>query len=173
MQETQALRYKLANALQCASPDAFSCFLNGSALPPSQLNGANPVLTLFRSMVLLLALPFLTVTATADLSPSPRPAVTSVSSKLIFSGSTLTGPAKLGIAHIKRTTAELEDGPEGEQDPIANLVRGYDGDDQVELSFSFVRVAFSILSFVPDFARAAPAKSFSVCAGFPTGPPSA
>jgi hypothetical protein len=124
-------------------------------------------------MVLLLALPFVTVTATADLLPSAQPAVTSVYSKPSFSGSALTSPAKLLIAHAKRITAELQDGPEGEEDPVANLVRGYDGDDQIQASFNFVRVAFGIPTFVPDFNRAAPARTFSVCAGFPTGPPSA
>jgi len=92
-----------------------------------------------------------------------------------------TSPAELRAAQAERSDAHgkfrtdrsnnatLEDGPEGEQIPRANLVRGYDGDDQIEAAFErlFVR-------FVTSLANAnckSVELSHPPCAGFPTGPP--
>ena len=69
----------------------------------------------------------------------------------------------------KSNTATLEDGPEGEQIPRANLVRGYDGGDQIEAAFELLFVRFAT-SFA-NASRKSVELSHPPCAGFPTGPP--
>ena len=95
--------------------------------------------------------------------------------------STSVVPAKLRVAQAepndahgelrngKSNTAGLEDGPEGEQIPLANLVRGYDGDDQIETAFGLTPVRFATSSV--NASRKSVELSHSPCAGFPTGPP--
>ena len=68
----------------------------------------------------------------------------------------------------KSNIAVLEDGPEGEQIPLANLVRGYDGDDQIETEFGLAPVRLALSS---KANRKSVELSHSPCAGFPTGPP--
>jgi hypothetical protein len=43
----------------------------------------------------------------------------------------------------KSNTAELRDGPEGEQVPLANLVRGYARDDQIETALGLAPGRFA------------------------------
>ena len=69
--------------------------------------------------------------------------------------------------------AALEDGPEGEQPPVATFVRSYDGDDQlktVTFCAEFAAASYVIASAAGN--RAAAPTHFP-CAGFPTGPPRA
>ena len=129
------------------------------------------MLLFLRSTLFLLTLSFLTAMATID--PSDHGAA-SIQVKLS------TVPAKLRVAQAKSNDAHeklrtgnskiavLEDGPEGEQIPLANLVRGYDGDDQIEtvIDLTPVRLALS-----PKANRKPVALSHPPCAGFPTGPP--
>jgi hypothetical protein len=130
------------------------------------------VLSLFRSIVCVLALPFLTVTATADLLPAADPAIASLHATLSISEAKLAPVAvRIHLVAVKRITAQLEDGPEGEEEPIANLLRAYDGDDQIEAQFGFVTISFRTIQWLPNIAGSAPAPSHAPCAGFPTGPP--
>jgi len=130
------------------------------------------VRSLLRLIVCVLALPFLTVTATADLLPASDPAIAPLQATLSIS--TLTPvAARIHQTAVKRITAELEDGPDGEEEPIANLLRAYDGDDQLEAQFGFVTISFCTIQWLPNIAGAAPAPSHAPCAGFPTGPPAA
>ena len=126
-----------------------------------------------RSTLFLLTLSCLTAMATID--PSD-PWVASIQAKLS------TVPDKLSVAQAKHNdahgnlhsgksnTAELEDGPQGEQIPLANLVRGYDGDDQIG-AFGLTPVRFSISS--ANASRKSVALSHPPCASFSTGPPAA
>lgn len=126
----------------------------------------------FRLTLFLLTLSCLTAMATID--PSD-PGGASIQAKLS------TVPAKLRAAQAepndahgklrsgKSNTAELEDGPEGEQIPLANLVRGYDGDDQIETAFGLTPVRFATSS--TNASRKSVELSHPPCAGFPTGPP--
>ena len=133
------------------------------------------MLSLFRLIVVILALPFLTVMATADLSPTAGPSATSLHARLSTAEAKLGAtPARISVwAGAKRITAELEDGPEGEEEPVASLVRAYDGDDQIGTRFDFATIVFDVVTFAPRFAGAAPAPNHAPCAGFPTGPPAA
>jgi hypothetical protein len=89
-------------------------------------------------------------------------------------------PAELSVAQAEPNdphelraersgSATLEDGPEGERFPHANLVRGYDADDQLEAVFELLLVRFSTSAANADRKSVEP--SHSPCAGFPTGPP--
>ena len=132
------------------------------------------MLWLFRSTVFLLALPFLTVTAGLDVSPAAEAGLPSLHRTFTIAEVKLGAlPVRINFSVAKRIAAELEDGPEGEDEQVANLVRGYDGDDQIETRLYFTTIAFRIVTFVPNLGRAAPARSHSACAGFPTGPPAA
>ena len=132
------------------------------------------MLSLFRLIVVILALPFLTVMATADLSPTAGPSARRFTPGFDCRGQAgrYAGPDQCP-ARAKRITAELEDGPEGEEEPVASLVRAYDGDDQIGTRFDFATIVFDVVTFAPRFAGAAPAPSYAPCAGFPTGPPAA
>ena len=130
------------------------------------------MLLFLRSTLFLLTLSCLTVMATVD--PSD-PGVVSIQAKLSnVPGKLRTAQAKPNDAHGQlRTgqsnTAELEDGPEGEQIPLASLVRGYDGDDQIETAFGLAPVRFAASS--ANASRKSVELSHPPCAGFPTGPP--
>ena len=79
---------------------------------------------------------------------------------------------RLGSTHAKLFSAELQDGPEGEEPPVASFVRSYDGDDQIGARFDFVAVVLS--GGDPDTADRQPFDlSYPTYGGFPTGPPSA
>jgi hypothetical protein len=131
------------------------------------------VLSLFRLIGLLLALPFLTATATVDLSSALDPGFTSLHKLSIAEAKLGSPPMRSHSAAAKHVTAELEDGPEGEDTPIANLLRAYDGDDQIETRLSFAVIAFRVVVLAPSLAGAAPVSRHFPCAGFPTGPPAA
>jgi hypothetical protein len=120
-------------------------------------------------------LSFLTVTATADLSPAATPSIAALHATLSVAEVKLgTTPARINVlAGAKRITAEVQDGPEGEEEPVAGLVRAYDGDDQIETRCDFATIAFHVVVCAPSFRGAAPALSHAPCAGFPTGPPTA
>ncbi len=130
------------------------------------------MLTLFRSIIFVLALPFLTVAPAEDFSHAAK-AVSLYAKLSVVESSSATWPAKPALPHTKRATAELQDGPEGEDAPLANLVRGYDGDDQIQSALAFTRIAFRFRSVDSDFHGIAAAPSHFACAGLPTGPPSA
>jgi hypothetical protein len=129
------------------------------------------VLVFLRSTLFLLTLSVLTAMATID--PSDL-GVASIQVQLS------TVPAKPRVAQAKSNDAHetlrtgkskiavLEDGPEGEQIPLANLVRGYDGDDQIETVFGLTPVRFALS---PSTNRKSVELSHPACAGFPTGPP--
>jgi hypothetical protein len=129
------------------------------------------VLLFLRSTLFLLTLSCLTAMATID--PS-APGIASIQAKLS------TVPAQLRIAQArpndahgkfhtgKSNTAELEDGPEGEKIPLANLVRGYDGDDQID-AFGLTPVRFAAPAV--NISRKSVGLSHPPCAGFSTGPP--
>ena len=109
------------------------------------------MLSLFRLIGIVLALPLLAATATADLSPPhsrPSPPCISFNVAEAKFGSTPVRNNSSPAKHI----AELEDGPEGEDTPIANLVRAYDGDDQIETQFNFVTIVFRVVALTPSFA---------------------
>jgi hypothetical protein len=132
------------------------------------------VLSLFRLIAVALALPFLMAAAIVELSPAAKPNIASLHATLAIAEAKLpAATAKVNGAVAKRTTAELEDGPEGEEEPVANLVRAYDGDDQIETQFAFVMIAFSIVAWAPNADGTVFAQSHDPCAGFPTGPPTA
>ena len=130
------------------------------------------MLLFLRLALFLLTLSCLTGIATID--PSD-PGVASIQAKLS------TVPAKQRAAQAnsndahgkvrtgKSNTAELEDGPEGEQIPLANLVRSYDGDDQIETPFELTPVRFATSS--ANASRTSVELSHPPCACFPTGPP--
>ena len=126
------------------------------------------VLSLFRWVVVALALPFVLATATDDILP----AAGAESLHAVFSvgESKLVAPAK-PVSSTKRITAALEDGPEDEEPPVASFVRSYDGDDQIPSSAVFALIAFDFVTLEPDRGDAAPLPSHFPCAGFPTGPP--
>ena len=115
------------------------------------------------------------VMATADLSPATTPSVAALHARLSTAEAKLGAtPARINaLAGAKRITAELQDGPEGEEEPVASLVRAYDGDDQIETRFNFATIALHVVTIAPGFAGAMPALSHAPCAGFPTGPPAA
>ena len=124
-----------------------------------------------RLMLFILTLSGLTAMATID--PSNL-GVGSIKAKL----STL--PAQLRVVQVDRNdaheklhrrksiTAELEDGPEGEQIPLANSVGGYDGEDQIETAWGHTSVRFASSA---NASRKSVELSHPPCAGFPTGPP--
>lgn len=134
-----------------------------------QPNGSNPVLSLFRLIAILFALPFLTATATSDLSTASTSSLHATPSASV--AKLVKAPVRVNFPVAKRITAELEDGPEGEDDPVANLVRGFDGDDQIGTQFSFVTIAFHVVAWSPHLETSPPAPSHAPCAGLPTGPP--
>ena len=104
------------------------------------------MLLFLRLTLFLLTLSCLTTLATID--PSD-PGVASIQAKLSTVPNKLrVAQARSNDAHGKLRTdnskiAVLEDGPEGEQIPLANLVRGYDGDDQIETVFGLTPVRFA------------------------------
>jgi hypothetical protein len=128
----------------------------------------------FRLMLFLLTLSCLTAMATGG--PSD-PGVPSIQARLSIASAELkVAQAKLNDHHGKLHTAksniaELEDGPEGEATPVANLICGYDDGDQVEAAFglAFVDVRFATSS--ANAGRQSAELSHPPCAGFPTGPP--
>jgi hypothetical protein len=152
--------------------EQLSLLWEGRGVPVTWLEQGKVVRLFLRLTLFLLTLSCLTAIATFD--PS-APGVASIQAKL---GAV---PAELRAAQAERSDAHgkfrtdrsniatLEDGPEGEQTPRANLVRGYDGDDQIEAAFErlFVRFVISLAN--------ASCKSVELshppCAGFPTGPP--
>jgi hypothetical protein len=69
----------------------------------------------------------------------------------------------------KSGTATLEDGPEGERLPHANLARGYDADDQLYAVFEFILVRSAASS--ANASRESVTPRHPPCASFPTGPP--
>jgi hypothetical protein len=129
------------------------------------------VLRFLRSTFFLLTLSCLTAVAAIDLND---PGVASVQAKL---GS---APAKLGVAQAddahgklragNSNTAELKDGPDGEQMPLANLVRGCDGDDQLD---AFGLTPFRVATSSANVSCNSVALSHPPCARFSTGPPAA
>ena len=123
-------------------------------------------------MGVLLALPFLTATSAPDFSPLD-PSFASLHTLSVAEAKFGSTPVRVHSSPAKHVIAELEDGPEGEDTPIANLVRAYDGDDQIETLFSFKMIVFRVVALAPSFASAAPAPRHFPCAGFPTGPPAA
>ena len=126
----------------------------------------------FRLTLFLLTLSCLTGMAT--LNPSDH-GVASIQAKLsTISANLRVAQAEPNVAHGKlRTgksnTAALEDGPEDEQIPLANLVLGYDGDDQIKEAFDLPLVR--IASSSANTSRKSVQLSHQPCAGFPTGPP--
>jgi hypothetical protein len=129
------------------------------------------VLSLFRLIGMVLALPLLAATSTADLSPLD-PGFASLHKFSVAEAKFGSTPVR-NNSPLAKNFAELEDGPEGEDTPIANLVRAYDGDDQIETQFSFVTILFRVVALTPSFASVTPAQHYFPCAGFPTGPPTA
>jgi hypothetical protein len=129
------------------------------------------VLLFLRSTLFLLTLSSLNAMAAID--PSNLGSV-SIQVKLSTVPAMLkVAQAKSNDAHEKLHTgkskiAVLEDGPEGEQIPLANLVRGYDGDDQIEPVFGLTPVQFALS---PTANRKPVELSHPPCAGLPTGPP--
>jgi hypothetical protein len=105
------------------------------------------------------------------------PGVASIQAKLSTALAELkVAQAKLNDAHGKLHTAksniaELEDGPGGEEIPVANLICGYYGDDQVEAAFGLAFVAVQFATSSADAGRKSAKLSHPPCAGFPTGPP--
>jgi hypothetical protein len=153
--------------------EELSLLCEGRGATVRWLEQGKTVRLFLRLTLTLLTLSCLTAIATLD---PGGPGVASIQAKL---GTTI--PAELRAAHAERgdahgkfrtdrsNVATLEDGPEGEQIPRANLVRGYDGGDQIEAAFErlFVRFATSLAN-----ASCKPVElSHPPCAGFPTGPP--
>lgn len=127
------------------------------------------MLSLFRLIGIVLALPLLAATSTADLLPLD-PGFASLHKFSVAEAKFGSTPVR-NSSSLAKNIAELEDGPEGEDTPIANLVRAYDGDDQIETQFSFVTIVFRVVALTPSFASVTPAQHYFPCAGFPTGPP--
>lgn len=69
--------------------------------------------------------------------------------------------------------AALEDGPDGEQPPVATFVRAYDGDDQLETVTFCAEFAANNYVIASAAGKQAAAPTHFPCAGFPTGPPRA
>jgi hypothetical protein len=123
----------------------------------------------FRLTLFLLTLSGMTAMATVG--PSGR-GVASIQAELRFAP---TEP-NLAQAHGKLQTAqsnitELEDGPQGEKIPVANVICGHDGDDQVEAEFGLTLVAVQFATSSANAGHESPKLSHPPCAGFPTGPP--
>ena len=109
------------------------------------------MLSIARLTSVLLALLFVTATATLDIRPHAGGLTASLQS----------GP-----------TAELEDGPEGEEAPVAVFARSFDGDDQIgpdPLGAQPIRVSYELVA--PDRGHSPAKPSHPPYAGFPTGPP--
>ena len=106
-----------------------------------------------RLMNALLALLFVTAMATVDVRPQ-------------ISG--VTAPVQTSFA------AELEDGPEGEEAPIAVFVRSSDGDDQIGHHSIYLPIAGVIYRRIAaDRGHDPVDPNHPPYAGFPTGPPAA
>jgi hypothetical protein len=104
-------------------------------------------------MNVLLALLFMTAMASVDVRPQANGIAVSAQSSL---------------------NADLEDGPEGEEAPIAVFLRSGDGDDQIGSTLSgaaIVRVIY--FKMAADCGHHPASPSHSPCSGFPTGPPAA
>ncbi len=104
-------------------------------------------------MNVLLALLFVAAMAAVDVRPQANGTVISSQSVL---------------------DTELEDGPEGEEAPIAVFLRSTDGDDQIGSATPvapIVRVVYVKLAAGGGRDPASP--SHPPCSGFPTGPPAA
>lgn len=131
------------------------------------------MLWLLRAICVLLLLPFLTVAATPDRLPdavgvaSLAPSYATAESR---SGSIVP---RLTFTQVKRVTAEVEDGPEGEEAPSFHSIRANVGDDVAATAQSFVRIAFDCSHVIALADGAAPLRRFIPYAGFPTGPPAA
>jgi hypothetical protein len=126
---------------------------------------------LIQAICVLLVLPFLTVTAGTDRFPV-EPIASLESSYAITDTRSGSSLAKLAFPQSKRSTAELEDGPEGEEAPSFSLDRGSVGDD-LAATPDYERIAFASSHAQPVADRIAPPRSFAVFDGFPTGPPAA
>lgn len=104
-------------------------------------------------MKVLLALLFVTAMATLDLRPQVNAATASFQSG---------------------ASAELEDGPDGEEAPLAIFLRSFDGDDQIGPDAPGVRITrIAYLVAAPDLCGDPAGPSHPPFAGFPTGPPRA
>ena len=129
------------------------------------------MLWLLRAICVLLLLPLLTVAATPDRLPdavaSLAPTYATAESR---SGSIVP---RLALPQVKRVTAELEDGPAGEEAPSFHSIRANVGDDVAATAQSFVRIAFECSHVIALADGAAPLRRFIPYAGFPTGPPAA
>jgi hypothetical protein len=132
------------------------------------------VLSILRTICVLLLLPFLTVAAGPDRLPGGAP-VASLEKSHGTSESRWGGAAahKVAFPQAKRVTAELEDGPEGEEAPAFGLLRAYVGDDLIGNPQSAIRIAFDCSHAPPIADCAAPPRFFIPYDGFPTGPPAA
>jgi hypothetical protein len=131
------------------------------------------VLWILRAICVLLLLPFLTVAA----GPDRLPGAMTVASLEAPHNSTETRSnvlsGRVAFPQAKRGTAEVEDGPEGEEAPTFGLLRAYFGDDLTGAPDRFVRIAFACIRAVPIADSAAPPRFFIPYDGFPTGPPAA
>lgn len=128
---------------------------------------------MLRAICVLLLLPFLTVAAGPDLL-SGGTAVASLEQSHRIAATRLGGAAsRVAFPQAKRVTAEMEDGPEGEEAPTFGLVRAYVGDDLIENPQSFIRISFDRFRAPPIADSAAPPRFFIPYDGFPTGPPTA
>jgi hypothetical protein len=136
---------------------------------PKAIKRATAVLHLFRLLPLVLVLSFLTATTTVDLWPVERVAVVSTPSN---SGTVAKlALAKLNLIPAKLSTAEMEDGPEGEEAPLATFVRAYDGDDQIQTRYELVFAAVGFIAPADDVNAVPPELTYPTYGGFPTGPP--
>jgi hypothetical protein len=128
----------------------------------------------FRLSSFLLTLSCLTVMAM--IGPN-YPGVTSIHAQLSTALAQLPhSQAKLNDARGKLHTSranvsKLEDGPEGEEIPVANLICGYDDDDRVEAAFALTFVAIQFATSSASVVHESAELSHPPCAGFPTGPP--
>jgi hypothetical protein len=131
------------------------------------------VLWILRAICVLLLLPFLTVAVGSDRLPGGT-VVASLEKPHGIAETRSNGAAhKVAFPQIKRVTAELEDGPEGEEAPSFGLLRAYVGDDLIGNSQSVIRIAFDCSRAPPIAVCAAPPRFFIPYNGFPTGPPAA
>lgn len=140
---------------------------------------ATAVLQVLRTLALLLTLALLAGATAFDFSArSDAPAI---AGHARFASSTLArfnampqagaAHARLGSTHARLITAELEDGPEGEEAPLATFVKFLD-DDQLRSSGECGAVQFRIVAMLrPENVRRRALHPVHV--GFPTGPPAA
>jgi hypothetical protein len=145
-----------------------------------QTKVSNPVLHVLRMFGLLLTLSLLTGVVAIDQNARLNAASVLADAKVNFSynrigaaqSASTAFQLRLGSTHAKLFTAELQDGPEGEEPPVASFVRSYDGDDQIGIRFDFVSVPTPRVDL--DVASRRPFHlSYPTYGGIPTGPPSA